>query len=464
MEITFYGAAESVTGSQHLLDISGKKILLDCGMFQGHRKESEDLNRQFAFSPENIDTVILSHAHIDHSGNIPALVKKGFGGLIISTFATRDLAAIMLPDSAHIQAHDAEYLNKKRRKNNLPPVEPLYDINDVTEALERFVSIPYSRPYRLADDLTLRFLDAGHILGSAQIELTIRQGSTEKILLFSGDLGRYKIPILKDPFISGSPNLLIMESTYGNRLHGSEDSAEARLREVVLKAVERKSRVIIPSFSVGRTQSLLYHLHKLFRSEQLPDIQVFVDSPLSFDATEVYKLHPECYDKETRKLLGGPDNPFRFENLHFVQGVRESKELNKIDYPAIIISASGMCEAGRIRHHLKNSIEDERNIILIVGFMAENTLGRALADRLKEVKIFGNTYSRKAEVSIINGFSAHADADGLFNYASSFTEKELERIVLVHGERDQSEPLAQRLSNELSIDTHIARFRETIEF
>ncbi|MBN1434161.1 MBL fold metallo-hydrolase [Candidatus Fermentibacterales bacterium] len=444
MRITFHGAARSVTGSRHLIEAAGSKILLDCGLFQGHRAEADAGNRSFGFDPGDLDVMVLSHAHIDHSGNIPNLVKQGFEGLVVSTFATRDLAAIMLPDSAHIQKQDADYLNRRNERRGEPPVEPLYDISDVTEALEHFVSIPYNRPYPLIEGVTMRFLEAGHILGSAQVELTITEGHATTTLLFSGDLGRFDRPILRDPDLRSRPDVLLMESTYGDRRHEPGESAEERLRDVITRVAGRGGKLIVPAFSVGRTQALLFHLQRLFSSGGIPEIPVFVDSPLSFDATEVYRLHPECFDEETRLLLEGPETPFRFHNLRFTQSVSDSMELNETPGPAVIISASGMCEAGRILHHLKNNVGDERNMILIVGFMAEHTLGRALAEGRREVRIFGEAYERRAEVASIDGFSAHADADELESYARK-TGSGARRVILVHGEEQQCEALARRL-------------------
>ena len=451
LRITFHGAAGSVTGSQHLLEIDDTRILLECGLFQGHRQDAEALNRSFEYEPGSIHTVILSHAHIDHSGNIPNLVRKGFDGLVLSTFASRDLAAIMLPDSAHIQKQDTEYLNRKRARKGLPPLEPLYDIADVTAALEHFVSIPYNRPYEVTEGVELRFLEAGHILGSAQVELVLSPSDGGRLtLLFSGDLGRFGRPILRDPDLRSRPDVLLMESTYGGRRHEAETEAEQKLGDVVRRTAARGGKVIIPAFSVGRTQEVLYHLHGLLSNAEIPDIPVVVDSPLSFDATEVYRLHPECFDADSRRALEDGETPFRFHNLRFTQSVSDSKALNAMKEPMIIISASGMCEAGRILHHLRNNVEDERNTVLIVGFMAENTLGRALAERSPEISIFGEKHIRRAEVSIINGFSAHADSEGLMRYASTVASPST-RVVLVHGERDQASALAGRMESSLGI-------------
>lgn len=462
MKLTFNGAAETVTGSQHLLEVNGKKILLDCGMHQGHREESERRNRSFPFNPADVDAIILSHAHIDHSGNLPTAVKKGFGGLVLSTFATRDLAAIMLPDSAHIQKYDTEYINRKRARKALPPIEPLYDINDVMNALECFMSIPYARSWELFPGISVRFLDAGHILGSAQVELTLKENGRELVLLYTGDLGRARRPILKDPDVSSRPDFLIMESTYGGRNHGPEETTLSSFREVIHATVRRGGKLIIPSFSIGRTQEVLFYIHKLAEADEMPDIPVFVDSPLSFDATEVYKLHPECFDSDMRELLQSGHSPFRFENLHFIQGVRDSKALNHMDQPMIIISASGMCENGRILHHLKNNVSDPRCTLLIVGFMAANTLGRRIVEKEDVLRIFGEEYRRNAEVEVINGFSAHADSDDLVWFWKRVGER-AEHVILVHGERDQSEALCSRIKEESGTDAHIAVLGETLE-
>ena len=462
VKISFNGAAGTVTGSQHLLEIDGKKILLDCGMHQGHREESDRLNRSFPFNPGEVDAVVLSHAHIDHSGNLPTAVKKGFKGIILSTFATRDLAAIMLPDSAHIQKYDVEYLNRKRVKKELPLLKPLYDIDDVMKTLECFMAIPYGRSFELLSGIKVRFLEAGHILGSAQIELTFQENGREKILLYSGDLGRTGRPILRDPDLSSRPDLLMMESTYGGRIHGPREETMTGFRHIIGKTVKRGGKIIIPSFSVGRTQEVLFYIHELDSRGEMPEIPVFVDSPLSFDATEVYKLHPECFDSKMRDLLQGGHSPFQFENLHFIQGVRESKALNQMDQPMIIISASGMCENGRILHHLKNNIGDPRSTILVIGFMAANTLGRRIAEKAETLRIFGEEHRRNAQVENIRGFSAHADSDDLMAYCSTVGER-AEKVILVHGEREQSEALKERILADGERDVHIAEFGEVLE-
>jgi len=462
LKITFYGAAQSVTGSKHLLEVNGRKILLDCGLYQGHRQESEKLNREIPFNPGELDAVILSHAHIDHSGNLPGLVKHGFKGMITCTFATRALASIMLPDSAHIQKYDIAYLNKKRLQSGLEPLEPLYDAEDVTETLKHFMSIPYDRSFPLFPDISLRFIEAGHILGSAQVELTIEENGKKKVLLFSGDLGRPGRPILKDPDMSAKADILIMESTYGGRNHEKQEESVQKFSSIINSTFRNGGKLIIPSFSVGRTQEVLYYIHELVARNEMPSMKVYVDSPLSFDATEIYKIHQECFDSQMRDYLYSNKSPFQFEGLHFTQGVAESKALNYDSSPMIIISASGMCESGRILHHLKNNIEDEKNTVLVVGFMAEHTLGRKLVNGDPVVKIFGEEYSVKAHVEIINGFSAHADSDALLAYAEE-VGGDADSIFLVHGEPDQCELLANRITSSIGKEPVVPARGETFE-
>lgn len=454
MKITFYGAARAVTGSQHLLEVAGKRILLDCGLSQGRRNDSERLNREYGYEPASLDAVVLSHAHIDHSGKLPGLVKNGFKGMIFSTGATRDLDAIMLPDSAHIQQADAEYLNRKRAKENLPPIEPLYDLEDALSAIEKFVSIPYDLSFPIFPGITLRFLEAGHILGSAQVELTIEENGKKRTLLFTGDLGRFDRPILRDPDLSSRPDFLITESTYGGRNHEKQEKSLLDLEHVIKRTVKRGGKIVIPAFSVGRTQEVLYFLNLLLLAGRLPNIPVYVDSPLSFNATEVFKLHPEVYDSELRDLLYSGHSPFQFGNLHFVQNVSESKAINTTKEPMIIISASGMCENGRIRHHLKNNITDPRATIVLVGFMAEHTLGRKIGERRGTVNIFGEPYALNAEVVDIDGFSAHADSDALMRYFHAVGEN-VKQVAIVHGEEKSAEALAVLIRRESSAEVTI---------
>ncbi len=448
MRIGFYGAAGEVTGSRHVVDTGNGRIMLDCGLFQGHRKECDRLNRQMPVPPGSVDSVVLSHAHIDHSGNLPTLVKRGYDGMIVSTAATMDLAAVMLPDSAHIQQSDIEYVNRKRERDGLEPLVPLYDKEDVTETMERFMSIPYGRSIEIDGGASLRFLDAGHILGSAQVELTVRERGRDRTVVFTGDLGRSERPILRDPDLSARADVLIMESTYGGRNHEPEGEALGLFGQVLDRTFKRGGKVIIPSFSVDRTQEVLFYINSLLVDGTIPHVPVFVDSPLSFDATEVYKLHPTCYDSETRDLLHSGNGPFQFDGLHFVQSVPESKSLNGMHEPMVIISASGMCENGRILHHLKNNVGNPDNTVLIVGFMARHTLGRRLRDGEREVRIYGEEYTVECDVETVDGFSSHADSDELVEYAAT-VGGDAEAIVLVHGEPEQQETLAGRIEERL---------------
>lgn len=462
MKITFLGGAGCVTGSCHLVEAAGRRIMLDCGLNQGRREESEKLNRTYATVPGSVDAVILSHAHIDHSGKLPGLVGAGFSGPVFSTAATRDLASIMLPDSAHIQQADAEYLNKRRKARGLPPVTPLYGLDQVMATLERFVSVPYGMSFQLFPGVELRFLEAGHILGSAQIELTLEEKGAGRVLLYSGDIGRRDRPILRDPDLSSRPDVLLMESTYGGREHEESLESQEKLKSVVEATVARGGKVVIPAFSVGRTQEVLYALRQLDASGGLPEIPVFVDSPLSFDATGVYKRHPECFDDNAQAIVHSGQGPFTFEKLKFIQGVQESKALNSMRESMIIISASGMCENGRIRHHLKNTITDPRNTVLIVGFMASETLGRKIADGLDTVNIFGEPYRVRAAVEQILGMSAHADSRELMEFFRKTGER-AGTVALVHGERSQSEALASRIRAETQARVLIPGVGESLE-
>jgi metallo-beta-lactamase family protein len=448
MKIQFLGAVRTVTGSMHLLTVNGSRFLLDCGLFQGPRQESFERNRNLPFDASTIDAVILSHAHIDHSGNIPILGKKGFRGSIYATSASRDLCSAMLRDAGHIQEEDARYVNKKRAKQGLPPVEPLYTMDDATESLKLFVSTGYNRPLPVAPGVTLTFYDAGHILGSALTALDIEENGQKSRLLFTGDLGRKGMPILKDPQLVEGVGFLIIESTYGDRLHDPIETMDKALGDVVADTYRRGGKVIVPAFSVGRTQELVYALHRLTESRDLPQLPIFVDSPLSVNATEIFRLHPECYDKELNEFIArGNRDPFGFHRLTYIRTVEESKELNFLREPAVIISASGMCEAGRILHHLKNNIENPSNTVLIVGWQAPNTLGRRLVERQPVVKIFGETYSLRARVETLTGFSAHAGRDELLGYARQIGSSRLKSAFVVHGEEASSLALAEGLQD-----------------
>jgi len=448
-KIQFYGAVRTVTGSMHLLTVNGSRILLDCGLYQGRREESFQRNKNLPFEAGSIDALILSHAHIDHSGNIPSLVKNGFTGNIYATPATRDLCSAMLRDAGYIQESDAAYVNKKRARQGLPPVEPLYTANDAMASLQSFITVGYDRPMNVVPGLTVTFRDAGHILGSAIVTLDIEENGKKQRLLFSGDLGRKDMPILRDPQIAEDVDHLIIESTYGDRIHDPIETVNEELEEVILDTYRRGGKVIIPAFSVGRTQELVYALNQLTEARKLPDIPIFVDSPLSVNVTEIFRLHPECYDKETFEFLDNTNqqDPFGFHRLTYIRATEKSKELNFLQQPAIIISASGMCEAGRILHHLKNNIEDSRNTVLIVGWQAPHTLGRRLVERRPVVKIFGEEYRLNARVETINAFSAHADRDELLGYVQRLGAKRIKQAFVVHGEEASSLSLADAIGD-----------------
>jgi metallo-beta-lactamase family protein len=448
MKIQFHGGAQTVTGSEHLLLINGKRILLECGMFQGRRSETYEKNRTFGFDVTRIDVMLLSHAHIDHSGNIPNLVKSGYGGQIFSTYATVDLCEIMLRDTAYLQEKDAEWINKIHRKNHQPTVEPLYTMADVQMSLSAFNGVHYNEGVKIAPGVSVTFQDAGHILGSAGILLEVEENGRKMRLGFSGDIGRSRMPILRDPNLPFDLDALIMESTYGNRLHSSSEDMEEELAVAVREVAGAGGKIIIPAFAVGRTQLLVYILHKLFDQGRIPDMPIFIDSPLAKSATEIFRQHPECFDRETERVfLNNHEDPFGFYRLKYVGSVEESKALNSLRYPAVIISASGMAEGGRILHHLKNNIEDHRNLILFVGYAAPDTLARKIMDGEKEVKIFGEEYRVRARVKAMDVFSAHADRDDLINYVMASPPSRLKNIFLVHGESDQALPLRDALKS-----------------
>jgi metallo-beta-lactamase family protein len=446
MKIHFHGAARTVTGSMHLLEIHDHKLLLDCGLFQGRRKEAFTRNRNFPFSPQELDAVILSHAHIDHSGNLPNLVKQGFNGPIYTTSATAHLDNIMLLDSGYIHEKDAEYLNKKRLKQGKPLIEPLYTKEDAARVAPLFQCVNYEEYFEPAPGVKAHLVDAGHILGSAAVVLDITEKGETSRLWFSGDIGRPGLQLISDPILPDNADILIMESTYGDEKKREPEAAFLEFREVVQRAVARKGRVIIPSFAVGRTQELVYCLHKMVEDGDIPVIPVFVDSPLAIRASQVFREHPECFDEETRNFISEDKHhaALDFEGLKYTLTVEESKKINFTKPPYVVISASGMAETGRILHHLKNHIEDSRNTILIVSWQAPHTLGRRLAEQKKEIKIFGKTYNRRAEVVTINGFSAHAGQQLLLEYAQA-TQETLKKVFLVHGEPRGAEPLMEKL-------------------
>jgi metallo-beta-lactamase family protein len=443
--LTFHGAARTTTGSMHLLDIDGTRVLLDCGLYQGKRKEAFEKNRNLPFDPASVDKVILSHAHIDHSGNLPTLVTRGFKGEIFATPATCDLCDIMLRDSAFIQTKDVEYVNKKRIKRGKKPFEPLYEPEDIDGVMDRFRRVPYETPVEVAPGTTATLHDAAHLLGSATVALDFKRNGRAKRLLFTGDLGRNDMPILRNPKVVQGVDVLITESTYGNRVHPPKADVQAQLKRFIDKIHKNRSKLIIPSFSVGRTQQIVYFLNELYAEGRIPHVPVFVDSPLSSRATEVYEKHPECYDRDAFRMVIEGDDPFQFKDLKYTTKLEDSMKLNGMRGPAVIISASGMCEAGRILHHLKHNIEDPKNIILIVGYQAEHTLGRRLIEHVSPVRILGDKYRVNARVHTINALSAHADRNELLYFVKGMDSLPGTMFV-VHGEEEQSEALARELS------------------
>ncbi|HUZ17594.1 MAG TPA: MBL fold metallo-hydrolase [Spirochaetia bacterium] len=445
------GAAEEVTGSKHLLSIGQEKLLIDCGAFQGKRAEADRKNRSFSIDTAEITSAILTHAHFDHCGLLPVLYKEGYRGTIYSTPASRDLASLIMMDSANIQARDAEYLRKQAaRTGEQFNWTPLYGEGEVVAVMNQFVTLSYGRKIPVARNAELTFYDAGHILGSAIAYLTVSpEGQAPIRIAFTGDLGRRNKPIIRDPQVIPDVDYLVLESTYGDRLHDSAEGAMDRLANVVSRTVRRGGKIIIPAFAIERTQELIYILHLLADQKRIPKVPIYVDSPMATNATSIFRVHPECYDDETnRAFMEHHENPFGFNELRYTSSVAESKELNDLSGPAIIISADGMCEAGRIQHHLVNSIEDARNTILIVGYMAEHTLGRRIRDKEPRVRIFGRQYNLKAEVESIDAFSAHADYREIGEYLSKLDRSRIRGIFLVHGEPASQSALKGHLAEQ----------------
>jgi metallo-beta-lactamase family protein len=446
MEIQFLGAAREVTGSQHLLIVNGKKIMIDCGMFQGKRKEAFEKNRNFIIEPSEIDILLLTHAHIDHSGNIPTLVSKGFTGHIYTTSATLDLCQIMLRDSAYIQTRDVMWVNKKRARDHKVLFEPLYTEEDVEQAMSQFIGVQYNRIIEIAPGVKVTFRDAGHILGSASILVEINENGKEIRLGFTGDIGRQNTPILRDPDILRDLDAIVMETTYGNRTHSPANEVEAEVSEIINKVILRGGKIIIPAFAVGRTQALVYMLHKLWEQKRIPSFPIYVDSPLAVKATEVFRLHPECFDRETNRLfLHDKNDPFGFGKLRYIKDVEESKKLNTAPGPFMIISASGMAEAGRILHHMRNNIHDPKNLLLFVGYAAEHTLARKIMDGAKEVNILGESFTVNCEVRTMDYFSGPADKYELLSYLKFSPPEQLKNVFLVHGEPEEALPFREEL-------------------
>ncbi len=448
MKIQFLGAAREVTGSKHLITLdNGKKILLDCGMYQGKGLSTDAMNRNLGFNPQDIDFLILSHAHIDHSGLIPYIAKLGFEGKIITTHASRDLCSIMLADCGKIQEHDTQMNNKKRAKKNLPPLEPIYTKADADASMQYFIGVAYDKPYRVTKGVKVTFTNSGHLLGSGVVNLRIKENEKITTIAFTGDIGRPSNRILISPQPFPQADIVICESTYGNRLHEPYKNAEEKLLAIIKRTcVEKKGKLIIPSFSVGRTQEVILSLNNFYNAGLLPRIKVFVDSPLSVNATNIFRLHKECFNEKVMELLETDPDPFGFNDLHFIQQVEDSKRLNDIEEPCIIISASGMMEAGRVKHHLANSISYSKNTILAVGYCSPTTLGARILRGDKEISIFGNIYKVNADVERLDSYSGHADYNEMIQFLECQDKSAIKHLALVHGDLKAQEFFKEKLN------------------
>jgi metallo-beta-lactamase family protein len=465
MKLTFCGAAGTTTGSKHLITVNGKRILLDCGLFQGRRKDAFERNRDFPFDPKEIDVVVLSHAHIDHSGSLPHLCKRGFSGNIFATPATRDLCSVMLPDAAHIHESDINWLNRRRKDDNLPLLELSYSMADAERCMRQFISVGYHRPMIIADGVTLSFIDAGHVLGSAQVVLDIddRETGKKSRLLFSGDIGRPNNDLLADPEGCENVDHIIMESTYGGRRHELATDATDHICQIIRRILQQKGKLIIPAFAVERTQQLLYTLDQLHHEKCIPSIPTFVDSPLAVKATEIFRLHVDELKPTVREAAFMRADPFGFEGLQLVRDVNESKSLNRLKGAAIIISASGMAESGRILHHLRNNLGNDHNIILFVGYCAENTLGWKLREGHKHVNILGDEFQVNADIEILDSFSGHADHDELLGWFDRVHGPK-KNVFLVHGEPERSSALKAALdAKHVEGSVRIAVMNQAVE-
>ncbi len=447
MQIQFWGAARTVTGSMHLLTIQGKRLLLDCGLFQGKRDIANERNSQLPFDARSIDACVLSHAHMDHAGVLPVLTRSGYDGPIYTTSASRDLSSVMLRDSAHIQENDATYLNKRHAERGQPLVKPIYTEGDVVKCLPHFVAYEYHRPIEALPGVRVTFHDAGHILGSAEVVVDYEENHTKRRLVFTGDLGRQHLPILRDPETVEQADVLITEGTYGGRFHDPIEDARGQLAQLIVETDERKGVLIIPAFAVGRTQDLVYDMQRLVAEQRIPDVPVYVDSPLATNVTEIFRLHPECYDEEILDYINNdPDgNAFGWPRLRYVRSTEESKALNESKESCVIIAASGMCEAGRVLHHLKHHIEDPRATVLFVGYQAENTLGRKILDGWERVKILGDEYQVRAQIKKIGGYSGHGDHNDLVGFANNMFHKPAHAFI-VHAEMEAAQALQNGLT------------------
>jgi metallo-beta-lactamase family protein len=463
MKIHFFGAARTTTGSMYLIKINGKKLLLECGLFQGHREESVNLNLNFPFDPKEVDAVVLSHAHMDHAGKLPNLVKQGYTGKIHCTAATRDLCSIMLLDSAHIQEQDALFVSKVRAKKHFPPVEPLYTTADAEQTVTQLAAVDYEQSFQPVPGVTVTFRDAGHIIGSAQVILDVQEGARKFRYLFSGDVGRGNDELLRDPIPVENVDYLQIESTYGGREHAVRIDADAVVGKLVSETIRQSGKVIIPAFSVGRTQQIVYVLHELICAGKLSRIPIFVDSPLSLRATEIYKKHPECLRPTIYETLCNNENPFGMANLTYISTAEESKKLNDLKTPMVIISASGMCEAGRIRHHLKNNISDAKNLLLFIGYCAEGTLGNQITAGKTPVNIFGEPHDVRAKVVSLDTYSGHADKNELKSYVQKISG-DLKKIICIHGEESQCLAHAETLKQmKPKAEVIVPEYKQVVE-
>ena len=465
MKISFHGAARTVTGSKHLVELDNNEvILLDCGLFQGMGRDTDSLNAKFGFDAAKVDYVILSHAHIDHSGLLPKLVKEGFTGTIYCTPGTKALAEILLEDSAMIQRDDAKYGNKRRAKQGLPPIEPLYDIDDVNLTIPLFKAVEYNTPTKISDSVEVLFTDAGHIIGSAAVSLKIKNGEISESLTFSGDIGRYRDMILRSPSEFPHADYIIIESTYGDKLHDLiHTTPDDLLKWIESTCVEHKGNLIIPAFSVGRTQEILFELNQLSLEKRLPHIPIYVDSPLSMEATEVLKKFPKYFNKKIQKILEVDDDPFDFEGLRYIKSVEESKALNEDLHPKVIISASGMADAGRVKHHIKNNISNAKNTILLVGYCEPHSLGGRLMNGAKEVKIYSELYEVVAKVGSIRSMSAHGDYEDLMQFLACQTPDLVKQVFIVHGEAEVQDHFAEKLRKKGFKEVHAPEMHESFE-
>lgn len=465
MKISFHGAARTVTGSKHLVQLdNNESFLLDCGLFQGMGRDTDSLNAKFGFDATKVDYVILSHAHIDHSGLLPKLVKEGFAGAIYCTPGTKALAEILLEDSAMIQRDDAKYGNKRRAKQGLPPIEPLYDIDDVNLTIPLFKAVDYNTPTKISDSVEVLFTDAGHIIGSAAVSLKIKNGENIESLTFSGDIGRYRDMILRSPSEFPHADYIIIESTYGDKLHDLiHTTPDDLLKWIESTCVEQKGNLIIPAFSVGRTQEILFELNQLSLEKRLPHIPIYVDSPLSMEATEVLKKFPKYFNNKIQKILEVDDDPFDFEGLRYIKSVEESKALNEDLHPKVIISASGMADAGRVKHHIKNNISNSKNTILLVGYCEPHSLGGRLMNGAKEVKIYSELYEVVAKVGSIRSMSAHGDYEDLMQFLACQTPDLVKQVFVVHGEAEVQDHFAERLRKKGFKEVHAPEMHESFE-